>query len=194
MAELTESTPEAALNGARKRSTETDDTELKEALAAHSESLAAIIAQTDELDDAFTTAVLIAATADEDELEHIASSTANLIAAADGLSTEETAALAADLGESADDLADALEAVLELQRAGALDELIALAKMLSALEVDTDTVDGLNELLSAVGTAQRDAEPVGILGLLGQFRDRNVRAGIGYIVAILKEQGRRRRN
>jgi len=89
-----------------------------------------------------------------------------------------------------EDVVDTLELVVELQRSGDLDALLATASMLSQLELDEDAVEGLNRLLSAVGEAERDSEPVGLLGALRQLRSRDGRAGIGYVVSLLKGLGR----
>lgn len=192
MAEPRESYPETATNAARKAAGDVDgEAALREALAANGDELAAVVDSADELQDVLATAVLIVASADEAELDHVTESTANLVAAADGLSTEAAAALATDVGENADDLSAALDTVLELQREGHLDDLVDLAKTLSALDVEPETVAGLNDVLAAVGEARRDPEPVGLLGLLGGLRSRDARAGLGYLVALLKAQGRR---
>lgn len=243
MAKPQSSYPESATNAARKAEPESDgEAALREALEAHGGNLAELVEGTDELDDALTTAILIAASADDAELDRITSSTANLIEAADGLSTDEAAELATDLGENADDLSAALETVLALQRAGHLEDfatiatgfgdslsaaeveelsstleadggdivealdvvlalqrdghledLVALGETLSTLEIDDDTARGLNSLLGAVGEAERNAKPVGVLEFLRQLTNRDVRAGLGYVVAILKAQGRRLR-
>lgn len=238
MAKPTDSYPESATHGARKREAGDGEGEaaLRRAVDAHGESLAAAVERTDELDDALATAILVAASADEAEVDHVTSSAANLVEAADGLTTDGAAALATELGENADGLNAALETVLDLQREGTLDDLAALAaalsteqvealsavldedgaelvaaldlvldlqrggeledlvglgRTLSALDVDEDTARGLNELLGAVGEAERESEPVGLLGAVRQLRTADARAGLGYLVATLKALGRR---
>jgi uncharacterized protein YjgD (DUF1641 family) len=238
MAKPTDSYPESATHGARRREAGDGEGEaaLRRALDARGESLAAAVERTDELDDALTTAILVAATADEAEVKRITDSAANLVEAADGLTTDGAAALATDLGENADDLSDALDTVLALQRDGTLDdfatlagalsteqvealsatlseeetdlaaaldlvldlqrsgdleELVGLARTFSVLDVDAETARGLNELLGAVGEAERESEPVGLIGAVGQLRTADARAGLGYLVAILKALGRR---
>lgn len=242
MAKRQESYPEAATNGAQKTAVTDNSEALQEALAAHGEELADFVEGVDELDDALTTAILIAASADTAELDHITSSAANLIEAVDSLSTEEATELAAELGDNADDLSasldlilglqreghlegfvtvatafgesfsaaeieklstmleengtktvEALDVVLALQQEGHLDDLLELAKTLSVLEIDGDAAEGLNTLLGAVGAAQRGSKPVGLVGLLGQLRNSDVRAGLGYIVTVLKALGRQLR-
>lgn len=211
-----------------------------EALERHDDDLAAAVEATDELADVLATAILIVASADEDDIDHLTDSTANLVRAADGLTTDAAAELAETVGEDADDLAAALKTVLELQRAGHLDDLVALAgafsdslspaeveelartledngsdlvdaldvvlelhrgdhledlvelaTVLSTLSVDEDTATGLNRVLSAVGEAERESEPVSLLGMLRGLRSVDARAGLGYLLTLLKAQGRR---
>jgi uncharacterized protein YjgD (DUF1641 family) len=117
----------------------------------------------------------------------------DLATLAGALSAEEVAALSTMVEEDGEDLVAALDAALELQRTGALADLVALGQTFSALDVDEDTARGLNGVLGAVGEAQRESEPVGLLGAVGALRTRDARAGLGYLVAILKAQGRRLR-
>jgi uncharacterized protein YjgD (DUF1641 family) len=109
------------------------------------------------------------------------------------LSPDEVEELATMLEENGTELVEALDVVLDLQREGQLGDLVDLAKTLSVLDIDEDTARGLNHLLGAVGEAQRDSEPVGLFGLVRQLGSRDARAGLGYIVAILRAQGRRLR-
>lgn len=165
--------------------------ELQAALAAHDEELAAAVGRTDELGDLLTTAIIVAASADEEEVQHLTDRTSNLVEAVDGLATDETAALAADLGDNAGELARLLETLLELQRTGQLDDLLELAEPLATLEIDEDTAEGLNAVLGAVGEAQATAEPLSLSGLVSDLRSAELRAGVGYLLAILKALGRR---
>ncbi|MFB6173563.1 MAG: DUF1641 domain-containing protein [Halobacteriales archaeon] len=238
MAEPTETYPESATHGGRETADGTGEAALRAALEEHGEELAAAVGA--ELDDVLTTAIVVAASADEGELDHVTESTANLVTAADGLSTEGAAALATDVGESAEDLRAALGTVVDLQRAGHLDdlltvatafsgslspgdleelaamleadgpevvaaldlvldlqreghleELLATAETLSALDVEPEAAAGLNALLGAVGEAERDAEPVGILGALSALGDPDAKTGLGYLLAVLRGVGRR---
>lgn len=193
MAEPTDAYPESATKGGRERAAGEGEAALRAALDAHGEELAAVIERSDEAGDLLETAILMIATADEDEAEYVADSAANLVRAADGLSTEGAVALAADVGDGGEDLAEALALVLELQREGHLEDLVDLAKTLSEIEVDADTVEGLNTVLGAVGEAERESEPVGLLGLVGGLRSRDARTGLGYLLALLRAQGRRLR-
>lgn len=192
MARPSESYPDSATLGGRDERANGETPEsLRAALAEHDEDLAAAVETTDELADVLATAIVVAAALDEDDLEHLTDSTSNLVTAADGLTTDEAAALADDLGENAEDLSAALEAVLRLQRAGKLDDLVGLAETLSTLDIDQETADGLNAILGAVGVAQREPTPVSVLGLLEGFRSRDARRGLGYLLSFLKALGRR---
>lgn len=193
MAEPTDSYPAEATKGGREGSTGAGEAALRDALDEHGADLAAALEGSDAVGDAVETAILLVASADEGEIEYAVDSTANLVRAVDGLSTEGAAALAEDVGESGDDLAEALAMVLELHREGHLEDLVGLAKTLSALEVDEDAAEGLNTVLGAVGDAEREHEPVGLLGFLRGARSPDARAGLGYLLALLRAQGRRLR-
>jgi len=141
----------------------------------------------DDVADSLETVVRIQQEGHLDDLVRIAT------AFADALSPEEVEELATTLETNGTDLVEALDVVLELQREDHLEDLVALATTLSTLEIDEDTVTGLNTVLAAVGEAERHSEPVGLLGALGALRTPDARAGLGYLVAILKAQGRRLR-
>jgi uncharacterized protein YjgD (DUF1641 family) len=109
----------------------------------------------------------------------------------ESLSPEELEEFAATLERDGADVVEALDVVLELQREGHLDALVDVAGTLSAVEVDADAARGMSGFLGAVGEAQRESEPLGPLGALRALWSRDARAGLGYLVAILKAQGRR---
>ncbi|WP_248906391.1 DUF1641 domain-containing protein [Halocatena marina] len=109
----------------------------------------------------------------------------------DALSPSEVAELADTVEAGGTDLAETLDLLLDLQRGGHLEDLIDIVKPLSALEVEPETVDGLNTILGAVGAAQNESQPTGFLGLLGSFKQRDVRAGLGYLASFLAALGRR---
>lgn len=191
MAKPADSYPESATLGDEGEGTgEEAPEDLRAALAAHDEELAAAVERTDELGDLLTTAVLVAASADHEEVEHLTDRTSNLVEAADGLATDETAELAADLGDNAGELARLLETLLDLQREGHLDDLAELAEPLATLEIDEDTAEGLNAVLGAVGEAQRDSGPLSLSGLVSDLRSSELRAGVGYLLSLLKALGR----
>ena len=241
MAKQQSSYPTAATHGESKDATDNEGrAELERALAEHGDELAALVRSSDELDDALTTAILVAASADEAAVDHVSDSASNLIEATDGLSTDGAATLATELGENAGELSDSLETVVSLQRAGHVDDLAAIAtafseslspeeleelatlleddgselvealdvvlelqregdltalvdtaRTLSDLDLDSDTVAGMNSFLGAVGEAQRETEPMGLLGAVSALRTADARAGLGYLVTLLKAQGRR---
>ncbi|AFK17860.1 DUF1641 domain-containing protein [Haloferax mediterranei ATCC 33500] len=57
---------------------------------------------------------------------------------------------------------------------------------------DPETVAGMKRLLRAVGDAEEaEAEPVGAVGLLRATRDPEVKAGLGYLVALAAALGAR---
>jgi len=244
MAKPRESYPTTATHGERTDATDEEGrAALEDALAEHGEELAALVQSSDELDDALTTAILVAASADEDEVGYVTDSAANLVEAAEGISTDGAATLATELGENADelsdtletvvalqrdghvddlatvataltaslspseveelatmleeegsDLVDALDVVLDLQRGGDLEALVDTAGTISALELDDDAVEGMNSFLGALGEAQRNTEPMGLLGAVSALRTADVWAGLGYLVTLLKAQGRRIRD
>jgi len=190
MAKPQRSYPESATKGGREESTDEGREALEEALGEHGEELAAAVGRTDELDELLTTAILVLASADEEEVEDVTETLSALVRAGDGLATEGTAELAAEIGENADEFVDTLEMALELQQDGDVEQLLETAKVLSVLDIDEDAARGLNSLLSAVGEAERESEPVGLLGALRQLRSRDGRAGLGYLLSLLKGLGR----
>jgi len=214
MADRQSSYPESATHGARTNGRDAaGEAELRAALAAHGDDLAAAVENTDELADLLTTAIVVAASAEDEDVDHLTDSAANLVRAADGLTTDGTADLAEQLGTDADALSAALETVvdlqregrleeavaaldvvLELQREGNLDALVDTAETLSALELDEDAVRATNTLISGLGAAQRrlDASDIG-----GRIRALNTRdaAVVGTALgglAVLSRRVRRR--
>lgn len=193
MAKPQSSHPEDATLGGSTDETDAGQKALEDALGKHGEELAAAIEATDELDDLLVTAILIIASADEEEVENVTESLAALVEAGDGLLTEETAELAGMLGENADELADALDLLLELQRSGDLETLLETARMLTVLDIDEETADGLNRLLSAVGAAERTAtdapEDTGLLATVRGFTSTEARQGLRYLLGLLRGLG-----
>ena len=78
---------------------------------------------------------------------------------------------------------------LDLQRDGDLEALIDTAQTLSALDLDSDAVEGMNDLVAALGQAQRDSEPKGVLGTVSALRSADVRAGLGYFIGVVQALG-----
>lgn len=111
----------------------------------------------------------------------------------ESLSPDDIDRLANTLEANGDEMIEALDVVLELQRDGHLEDLVELTSTLSTLEIDAETAQGLNALLGAVGEANRTSEPVGVIGTLRTLGSPDLRAGLGYLLALLKAQGRRLR-
>jgi len=109
------------------------------------------------------------------------------------LSTEEIERLSSMLSESGPELVDTLEAVVELQGEGQLEQLLETATTLSALEIDEEAVQAMNDVLGAVGDAGRVSEPAGVGGMVRRLTSRDLRAGLGYLLAVLRALGRRLR-
>ncbi|RRJ29570.1 DUF1641 domain-containing protein [Halocatena pleomorpha] len=109
------------------------------------------------------------------------------------LTEEEAEELAVVLGENGSEVTAAIDSMMELQREGHLDDLVELSKTLSALEIDESTVTGLNRVLNAVGEAEHDPEPIGLYGSVRSLTRRDVRTSLGYLMNVLKAQGRRLR-
>lgn len=145
-------------------------------------------ANADDLSDALDSVVALQHEGHLDDLLTLAT------AFSESLSPAEVAELATMLEENGTDLVESLDAVLELQREGHLADLVETAKVVSTLEIDESTAQGLNDLLSAVGEAQRESEPVGLFGALRRLAGRDAREGLGYLVTVLKAQGRRLRD
>lgn len=112
----------------------------------------------------------------------------------DSLSSAEVAQLASMAEENGSDLVEALELLLELHQEGTLTELVDLTETLSALEMDDETVDGLNTLLGAVGEAQQESESRSFSGMVADLRSADFRAGVGYLLSVLTALGRRARS
>ncbi len=170
---------------------------LRAALAEYGDEYAAAIEHTDELVEVLETAILVLASADDEDVEYVTDSLVALTNAADGLTTEQTATLAERVGEDGDALASITERLVELERSGDLEELIALTKLAADLELDGDTIQGMNRVFAAVGEVERqpeaDRQSIGLLGFVRSLRNADVRAGLGYGVALLKALGRDRR-
>ena len=139
----------------------------------------------DNLSDSLETVVALQREGHVDDLATVAT------ALTESLSPEEIEELATMLEESGSDLVDALDVVLELQRDGDLAALVDTAQTLSALELDEGAVEGMNSFLGAVGETQRRSEPMGVLRAVSALRSADARAGIGYLVTLLRAQGRR---
>lgn len=119
-------------------------------------------------------------------------------ALSESLSPAETDRLAQTIRENGDEFAGALDSVLELERKDVLDDLVDTATTLSKLDLDEDAVAGMNRFMAAIGEAEREtrreSQSVGVVGLVRSLGSDDVRGGLGYLVALLKAQGKRLRN
>lgn len=162
---------------------------LAAAIEEHGDDLAGALEHTDDVQKLIDTVILTVAAADDEEVEHLTQSVASLVQATDKLSTSETVALASFIGQHGSETASALETVLALERNGHLEDLLELGDVLAGLEIDETTVDGLNRVLRALEAAEANATPTGILGSLRATRTVEVRAGLGYLMAALRNLG-----
>lgn len=124
---------------------------------------------------------------------HLDDLTTIATAVSGSLSPDEVEELASLLAENGSEAVESLDVVLELQREDHLENLVELASTLSTLEIDAETARGLNAVLGAVGEAGRESKPVGVVGALRELRSSDARAGIGYLLTMLKALGRRLR-
>jgi uncharacterized protein YjgD (DUF1641 family) len=190
-----------------------------EAIADNPEEIARLLDRLGALNAALDATDVASGALDDRMVQELAGTGANLAAAADGLATEEAAALGEAAGENAEELAAAIEGMARLQRSGTLDDLLAVADVLSlatnAMDddmvttlagtgsrlgevvdtaADEDVARGLESTLAAVGEAS--AEPpreIGAVGLLRAMRDPEVRTGMGFLVQLAGAIGRERR-
>ena len=195
MASPQTSVPDSATNREPERP-QKGEAALRAALDEYGGDLAEGVEYTDELEDVLTTAVLVLASADQDEVDTVTDTMVTLVGAAKGISGDGTVELAENVGDNAEELAEALEMIMQLKRDGHLEELVELAGTFAALDVDDDTVHGLNRLLNAIGEADRESRKgrtPGVLGLLAKLGESNVVAGVDFIIEVLRAQGRRLR-
>jgi uncharacterized protein YjgD (DUF1641 family) len=197
-----------------------DAEQLEAAIAENPEAVAAFVDRLDAVNELLDVLALGTEALDDEMVAKLSHTGATLAESADGLATEETVRLAAAVGDNGDDLTAALETLVDLQRTGTLDELVALADTVSlatnALDdemvvslartgaslgevadvaSDDDTARGLRTVLGAVGdaTSDEEIEPLGPLGLLRSLWNADVRVGLGYAVGVLRNLGRRLR-
>jgi hypothetical protein len=164
---------------------------LQAAIDEHGEEVAAVFGRSDEAAELLDTVVLMIASAEDEDVEYLADALSSLVRAADGAATEETVALAEYVGDNGADATEALDKLLELDGQGTLDDLLELAETLTELDLDSDSVDTLNGLRGALEEAEDEAEPTGVFGAVTAVRGRDAKAGLGYLVALLRSTGRR---
>ncbi|MFB6137006.1 MAG: DUF1641 domain-containing protein [Halobacteriaceae archaeon] len=200
--------------------TDADATEeaLTRAIAEDPEAVARVVERLDAVAEVLDVVELGTAALDDRMAGELTETAALLAESADGLAAPETARLAESVSANATELESALQTLVELERAGTLDDLAELADgvslALAALDdemvrdltgagsglgelADTasnpDTVRGLETLLTAVGEAsdaEAPPEAVGTVGLLRTLRDPDVRRGLGFFLAIARSAGR----
>jgi len=190
--------------------------EVVEAVREHPEDVARLLDRLGLLNGLLDAASVAVAGADDEMVQRLTRTGANLGAVADGMATPEAADLGTAVGDNAAALADGVETVAALQRDGTLDTLaelgdvVALAsaalddEMVTTLAAtgsrlgevadtaaDEDTARGIEAMLTAVGDASAEtAEPTGALGMVRAMRDPEVKAGMGYLLALARALGR----
>jgi uncharacterized protein YjgD (DUF1641 family) len=124
-------------------------------------------------------------------VQYVADALSHLVQMADAAATEETVALAEFVGENGEDATQVLDKLLELEREGTLDDLIDLGETFSKVDLDDDSVETMNHLLGALSEAEDDTEPMGLWGAVRSLGSRDAKAGIGFLVSLLRATGRR---
>ncbi|MFW6382612.1 MAG: DUF1641 domain-containing protein [Haloferacaceae archaeon] len=194
---------------------ETLPPEVREAIADNPEAVATLLERSGQLSAMLDALALVEDGLDDEMVESLTSDATTLGMAATELAGQETVELTAAVGENGDDLAAAIQRVAALQRTGTLDRLAevgdAVALLTDAMDdemVETlastgtslgelaDTASeeavshGLVRMLNGVGDADAsEVDPLGPIGLLGALRDPEVKAGMGYLVAVARGIG-----
>ena len=189
--------------------------EVREAIADNPETVAALLEQSGQLSTLLDALALVEDSLDDEMVESLAGDATTLGLAATELADNGTVELGAAVGENGDELAAAVRRVAVLQRTGTLDRLTEVADAVALLTdamddemietvaatgtslgelADTATDDEVNRgivrMLEGVGAAgSAEAEPVGPISLLGALRDPEVKAGMGYLVAVARGIG-----
>ncbi|GAD51652.1 hypothetical protein MBEHAL_0412 [Halarchaeum acidiphilum MH1-52-1] len=190
MAQPVRDVPEGATNIEPERPQEGEEA-LRSVLEEYGGDYADAAEYTDELENVLETAILVIASADDEEVDYVTESVVTLVEAGDAISNEGTVTLAESFGENSGEFADLLDDVIELKKSGQLDALLDLAATFSALEADETTANALNDVLGAVGDAEEESESMGLFGAMRAMSGSDARAGLGYVVEILKGLGRR---
>jgi uncharacterized protein YjgD (DUF1641 family) len=195
-----------------------EDGELAAAIEENPEAVAAFVERLDAVNELLDVLSLGSEAMTDDMVAELSGTAATLAEAGDGLATDETVRLAAAVGENGEELREALETLVELQRTGTLDQLVALTDVLGLasdamtddmvaelastgsslgevadVAAEPETVRGVQAMLRAVGDASESDEPperVGPVGLLKATRDPEVQAGLGYLLAVARGLGR----
>lgn len=196
---------------------EAEPSGLERAIEENPEAVARFVERLDLVNELLDVAELGTGALEDDMVVELSGTGATLAEAGDAAATTETVRLAESVGENGDELAAALETVAELQRTGTLDDLVALADVVSlasgALEdgmvtelastgaalgevadeaSDRNAVRGLTVLVRALGDASDPddpPEPTGVRDVIRAIRDSDVRTGISYVVSVAKSLG-----
>jgi len=188
---------------------------VREAIADNPDTVARLLEQSGQLSATLDALALVEDGLDDEMVESLTGDATTLGLAATELAGQETVDLSAAVGENGDELADAVERIAVLQRTGTLDRLTEVADAVALLTdamddemvetvasagtalgelADTATDDqvshGLVRMLDGVGEASADdADPVGPIGLISALRDPEVKAGMGYLIAVARGIG-----
>lgn len=192
--------------------------EVERAIAENPETVAGLLDRSGQLGAILDLLALLEDGLDDEMVESLTGNGTTLGLAAAELAEQETVALSSSVGRHGEELAEAVDRIATLQRTGTLDRLFEVA---DALALVTDAADdemiesltatatalgeladvtadeqvhaGLVDLLEGVGRADTEtAEPVGALGLAGALRDPEVKAGLGYLLALARGVGAER--
>ncbi|MFC6875339.1 helical membrane plugin domain-containing protein [Halobellus marinus] len=189
--------------------------EVERAIAENPEAVASLLERSGQLGQLLDALALVEDGLDDEMVERLTGDATTLGMAASELAEPETARLTASVGQHGDELATTVERLAALERTGTLDRLFELADALALvtdaaddemIETLTETGTALGEvadtaaddevrttlthLLAGIGQADTDAaEPVGAVGLLRALRDPEVKAGMGYLVALARGVG-----
>ncbi|QCC49004.1 DUF1641 domain-containing protein [Halobellus limi] len=190
-------------------------TEVREAIADNPEAVVALLEQSGQLSTLLDALALVEDGLDDEMVESLTADATTLGLAATELADQRAVELSGAVGQHGDDLAEAVERLAMLQRSGTLDRVAEVADAVALLTDATDdemvetvaatgtslgeladtTADeevrrGLVRILEGVSAASaEEAEPVGPVGLLGALRDPEVKAGMGYLLAVVRGIG-----
>lgn len=192
--------------------------EVERAIAENPEAVAGLLERSGQLGELLDVLALFEDGLDDEMVERLTDDGTTLGLAAAELAERETVALSASVGRNGAELAEAVDRIATLQRTGTLDRLFEIADTLALLTdgLDDEMIEslaatgtalgeladtagddqvraGLVDLLEGVGRADAEgAEPVGALGFAGALRDPEVKAGLGYLLALARGVGAER--
>lgn len=193
--------------------------DLESLIEENPEEVARFLDRLDLVNDLLDATAVATSAMDDEMVQSLSGTGTNLAMAADGMATEETVRLGETVGENADELAEGVEKVAELQRTGTLDDLLEMTELVSLLRgaaddemimslastgtrvgeladtaTDEDVARGLDDVLTALGEASsEEPEELGVFGLMKATRDRDVKAGLGVIIALARALGKQTR-